>query len=70
MYDIVALILLLFLLGWNISYLFWINRYMKKHGIKDINKTTGKHGDYANRLFLRMMFFWWYDLYIKIKEKK
>lgn len=57
----------LYLFCANVSYLFWVRRYMKKNGIKNVNETTGDHAIYINRLWLRMMGFWWYDLYTRLK---
>jgi len=63
-------LLLLFTLYWMGamgSYIFWINRYMKKHGIKHMEKTTKEHQAYGNRLYLRTWGLWWYDLYRRLK---
>jgi len=67
MSDLLCLLFTLYWMGALFSYLFWIRRYMKKHGIKDMNKTTKEHTQYGYRLFLRTWGLWWYDLYSRLR---
>lgn len=61
--DILAIFAIIYFIGYNITYVVLIRRYMKFHRIKSVRNTTITHENYSNKLFLHIMIFWWYYLY-------
>lgn len=67
MNDFLFIALLSWLFGSQVTYLYGVRKYMKKYNIKDINKTTKKHANNLQSLYLYCLHSW-YKFWINNKE--